>query len=1246
MTTLNKELSIYGEGGGGDAPDAPVEQDDTLESRQTLRVLFAVSEGEIANVNDVYINKVKSTNYKRVTVDTRLGTPSQDVIPGFQITASPHPDNTPLVLHYNSPAYKVVSSTTVDAMRITFYWESIIKQDDNGNIVGSSCEHLIYVRKDSVSTWSLIKTMTVSGKSSGVYARDIRINRPVGGTLWEIKIVRSSADPTTIKEKNLATWNSTIELIDAQLSYPKTALVAITAKNAIRFGGTLPPIMFNIRGVKVKVPAEVYYNVNDRTYTGATWNGAFASVKYWTDCPAWCLYDLLTDPDKGRGLPEAAINVFSFWEFAKWCDQQIPKLNEVGTVVGYERRFSLNNQFFVRENSRTVTDYILTLCNAQFSSDQFGNLTIVFDGPITPTKLESNATVIDGVFEYSSTDLEERYTHVNVTYSNAEDFGNTDTVVFPGDFATSWEQTFIDKYGEQVIDIPLVGCTSKYQALRKAKWTFYTSCLLTQLIGFRKFAGGIGYRIGEIVQILDDANVLLKQQGLIVNSVIQGAQRRLNLDRTVEFGNETYSVSYYTTSGLVEYVVEQTNVSEDFVLITSSAPAPIDNSLFVITGNIKYSLWKVVSIALDTETQYYSISAAQYDPNKYSYVDAGVYIPPPPFINFRALSTPSVTNISIVEHFYQDVLNSYVSLIVRWDWSDPEDDSYVPTYIVYWRKDNQNYRKIEGIQAQEMEISHSSPGIYDVIVYALNPRGIMSEGTAYSYNYKVGATSSTLLPPTNLIIRNTGAQSFQDKNADIIWSYDPDSDFVSDKLLDYIVEIWTSDGLTLKKTYVVQYNREGDREKGGDFLYTLAMNSADFNGPHRTFIVKVYSRDFSGNRSTPIAHTFTNPAPAAVSVNALLGIDAGYFFINAPNDPDIVGFLVWMSTTIGFTPSNDTLIYDGTSTNYSIPLPGVTTTYYVRAAAYDAFSKTDLNISSEYSAKALGLGVITWTFAGITFKPNDPSADWVSWTAGSTYSDQGASYSISAGSAQWTTGIMYIYYKEGETILRTTTVFGVAISDGTRVLATYQGGTNLIIGNGDAFISGDKLIAGTVGAEQLVADSAVITGSAQIANAIINTAHIDYIDADVITVNTLYADRIISGSLGHTVHWDALGTDIAFPANSITAVIDHLFYSQYLAGRYIEFNVGFGFCCPVDTTLVRMVIAQSDYTPLISFDFYNRDGQRLSGRFIAGTLDRNLYIPADRYLRILIYVRAYSTDDPAPTYNINDPYLDITERYA
>ncbi|WP_036304148.1 beta strand repeat-containing protein [Methylomicrobium agile] len=197
----------------------------------------------------------------------------------------------------------------------------------------------------------------------------------------------------------------------------------------------------------------------------------------------------------------------------------------------------------------------------------------------------------------------------------------------------------------------------------------------------------------------------------------------------------------------------------------------------------------------------------------------------------------------------------------------------------------------------------------------------------------------------------------------------------------------------------------------------------------------------------------------------------------------------------------------------------------------------------------------TYTYTGLLFKPNDPEANKITWSEGTATKNGLQTWVIAAETAgvEWVEGVLYIYYVPGQDVLSTATSLLAAIEAGGRIIATYRGGTDLTTDSGRAFIDGDTILAGTIGANQLVVDTAVITTGAQIANAIITNAHIGELTIDYGQIT----DTLQSSNYSFDDHtgW-RLNKDGGIVAHDI-AIFDSSGHVVLQAGSPIDFaNLG------------------------------------------------------------------------------------------
>jgi predicted phage tail protein len=425
----------------------------------------------------------------------------------------------------------------------------------------------------------------------------------------------------------------------------------------------------------------------------------------------------------------------------------------------------------------------------------------------------------------------------------------------------------------------------------------------------------------------------------------------------------------------------------------------------------------------------------------------------------------------------------------------------VVTYNLRWRRDGNDYRIVTNLTTKDFHIPDTTPGNYEITIEAINLQGKKSLATYSTYDYRITAGTSTLLPPTNFYVINTVGTVFTDTHIGLVWSYPVANDTKTDTLLDYVLETWYGLETTPRRTYIITPDIG---TKDGSFDYSLANNINDYGSPSRSVTFKLYSRDMVGDKSNALAQTFTNVVPSHNNFSFTLvnGLASAYLHITqSVDEPDITGYIVAQNSTATLVGAALSDVGRNLLPTFSAAGP-----MYYAIAAYDSFGKTGLDYSSFIAGNPLSFNVDRYTFAGLHFTPNSPSVNSITWTA-FTVSKNGSAIltSIATGNLPWTIGQLYVCYDDATHAVVSTTDLGVAVGY-AQVLATYRGGIDLASGDGSAFIDGGQVVAGSVAANKLVAHSltanelsvstAVISVEAQIGAAVINNAAIkDYIQS-------------------------------------------------------------------------------------------------------------------------------------------------------
>mgnify|MGYP003388128887 FL=1 len=260
----------------------------------------------------------------------------------------------------------------------------------------------------------------VEGSLSSPYAKSFELELPLNEAKdsegrgdfigWEIRIFKNKEEPTTPDVKNEIFVDNIVEQIEDTFVYPKTYVVknSFDAENFSK----IPERAYDMRLLKVKIPSN--YDPVTRTYHGH-WDGTFSTEstgpygvagatnralgKYWTDNPAWCFYDLITNKRYGLGkyVDTSTLDKWTLYEIARYCDELVEDSNN-----GLEPRFSCNILIQSRQDAYQVLNDMSSIFRGIVYYNG-GNLFAVQDSLKDPIFQFNNTSVENGEFKYSST---------------------------------------------------------------------------------------------------------------------------------------------------------------------------------------------------------------------------------------------------------------------------------------------------------------------------------------------------------------------------------------------------------------------------------------------------------------------------------------------------------------------------------------------------------------------------------------------------------------------------------------------------------------------------------------------------------------------------------------------------------------------------------------------------------------------------------------------------------------------------
>lgn len=1016
-----KKLAGF-KGGSSASSSTPSAQEvsDTIQSTGTAYLVDLLCEGEIDSLVNLYIDEAvyNPTDFPTVTFNSstqfRTGKPraTQSIMADRYAGAKvpiPTPQSNkirksrPVVLFLNSNTYPDATSILVNVR-----FPSLLRQVDDsnkqsgevaGDIRQTSVEYHVTLTQNGVAQAPIVEV--VNEKSSGGFIWSTRVplspDPNLGVNQWKIKVERITDDNFSVKISNDTVLDSVIVETNYSYNYPNSVVGAL-AFDALNYP-SVGQRAYDLKLLKVKIPGgytPTQY-ASDGTVTAAatyspTWNGLFQSTKVWTDNPAWIFYDLLTNKRYGLGeyISESSIDKWTLYSIAQYCDALVDNGTGQAGFAGLEPRFACNLFLTTTEEAYTVINNLASVFRG-ITYWMSGKIFPVQDRPKTSTQLFTNANVINGLFNYSTSGKGQRRNAVQVRWNDPDDFYRP-AVEYVED------TDGIIRFGIRDFDIGAFACTSRGQAHRVGKWSLLSERLETEIVNFDTAMEGIYTRPGDVIEIYDDFRFSQKQGGRVFD--MNPGATRVVLDRIVETGNDlSYRIALnipkanrdpaYVGSDSSQTVVNfsqydairqtfietgnvtnaffsgnKTVVDVDTVFSTQyiggtwilEADHPISGKLY---GSKSY---RVLNLK-ETEEKNITVTALEYDPNKFDISETGYTIRTSPTTDYGANAISPPTSLSVTQQFDIQSTENF-SAYIRATWT-PSTGPYLASHVASGRDINSSVWSPLQIFNNGSQANYypTNTGTYQIMVAAMQVGGGMSpivSGTlAFATSNPLG-TSVVPLDTPILLNRDPGTQSiYSDRQASFLLGSNPTS---GDQRLVF-----------LQGTQFRFKNNLGSVVS--DWFFARQDESIvipySFTGitgwPFRTGTIEARNIDFWNNVSTSVNLTFSNPAPPLANMNVLSKDSNSFKYILDPLGPlpdDQSGILFWLSTG-QVRPS--TFITKAETAGEVIHNIGANNVYAWWALA-DTFGYSGLNINGPVllDTGPLGIGNLSNTLTLIT----------------------------------------------------------------------------------------------------------------------------------------------------------------------------------------------------------------------------------------------------------------------------------------
>lgn len=742
MTQHIDQKMLTGAGGGGKQKKqpTPIEQPNTLRSKSTIRVLDLIGEGEIVGLvnghKSIFVNETQlqaddgSYNFQGITVDERVGTPWQPHVQGM-----PHVEAEQYVgqeVPFSFPVTASLSDPSHTAVRVTVRLPALFDQPEAGNpwsdyytMQATNVRFSIHIRRKN-GTWQTYP-QEIHGKCTAPYDRQFYFTLPANplNDGWDIKITRDMEDASRAGLQNTVVFAAVTGLTERLFNYPYSAYYGITV-DAEQFGDRIPSRGYLVRGRIIQVP--VNYDPETRSYSGI-WNGLFKWA--YSSNPAWVLYDLFTNDRFGLGefIDPAAIDKWSLYAIAQYCDELVP--NGYG---GFEPRFTFNGVLSTQREAYEVIQALATAFRgmAYWTS---GAITASQDRPADPVLLVTEANVIGGRFNYTSSALKARHTVIQVQWNDPNDLYRLATEVVE-------EPDGILRYGYRPDETTAVGCTSRGQAHRFGKWSMFADLYETQMVTYRAGLDHAFLRPGDIIA-LQDPNIAGADFG---GRVIAGTDTVISLDQDIAsqwVAGTSYALTVRFPDGTIHERAIIGIVGKDVTLVSPLPAAPDAGCLWIIAAStVKPQLFRVLSLR-EVEPHIFEIVALTHETGKYDFVERDIKFDPQPVSMIPTGPVKPVPLVDVTERLYKD--NNKVKTQVTLSWS-PSPDPRVVGYAIEYREAVQGvpFTRADTTSSTAHAIPDFPTGTFEFRIVCITLTGAApSTSTTYTV---LGKT----LPPANV----------------------------------------------------------------------------------------------------------------------------------------------------------------------------------------------------------------------------------------------------------------------------------------------------------------------------------------------------------------------------------------------------------------------------------------------------------------------------------------------------------------
>ncbi|EXA86140.1 phage tail family protein, partial [Acinetobacter sp. 1289694] len=298
-----------------------------------------------------------------------------------------------------------------------------------------------------------------------------------------------------------------------------------------------------------------------------------------------------------------------------------------------------------------------------------------------------------------------------------------------------------------ILEIDAWGCTSRGQAQRAGWWALKSEQLETRTVSFKVGLDGYIPLPGKVIEIADELFAGRANGGRV--SKISADLKSITLDRDDVTAKAGDRLVINGENGKAQTRIVQ-SISGRVITVTlpfDENSIAVQNVWVLDTQDLATMKFRVISISQDEKHQF-SITALQYNPQKFDEIDNGAFFEEAPISIVNPSIQEPVKDVLITTESRVDQGINVTTMIVSWTQAKG-----AVKYLVEWRKDDGSWIRLPLTGNNSVEVPGVYSGQYQARVTAISAFEIASLPVTSSLTEITGKQG---LPPKIAFIRATG----------------------------------------------------------------------------------------------------------------------------------------------------------------------------------------------------------------------------------------------------------------------------------------------------------------------------------------------------------------------------------------------------------------------------------------------------------------------------------------------------------